>query len=161
MQTSTCSHISTAERQRNIIEKDHLVRYTLQFRYMCVNMQKINKKDTSAHYSITTSYFFFYEWVTKSLILSTDSIKNIDSSRNITSNCLRVTESFTQRICSKTMIHSWPSIWVDHRIIHANDSFNNSDSFRNETFCFWCYISGSQTCPGDPQPQHILYVSLI
>lgn len=55
----TCSHISTAERQRNIIEKDHLVRYTLQFRYMCVNMQKINKKDTSAHYSITTSYFFF------------------------------------------------------------------------------------------------------
>lgn len=31
----TCSHISTAERQKNIKEKVHLVRYTLQCKYVC------------------------------------------------------------------------------------------------------------------------------
>ncbi len=46
----------------------------------------------------------------------------------------RVIESFTQTIHSNTSVHTGRKhVWASHWIIHSNDSFKHTGSYRNKT----------------------------
>ncbi len=77
-------------------------------------------------------------WMNHWIIHSNNSFKTADSFTNEASDCVFewIIESFTQTILQNSwLIYKWSKwlcFWMNHWIIHSNDSFKTADSFTNE-----------------------------